>query len=374
MCNLFLFVCISLNATSANALIILQQASATSGVEFDTNPVLSQNNAESIWRYTFNPRYSLSAVDERNRFFSNAGLNVVRTTNKNITADRQDPNLSLGWDRELERGRFSVVGVYNRTSSRFREFRNTGFVDNDGTSISKSLSAIWNHAISEKLDYSLGGNLTKNINSGTIILAPETLRKTVNSTLTYAFNEYVSPFVQFSYTKFNPNGIGNIASNSKNYIAGLRYAINSQLSVSGSTGVTDISTGGRGKLINVNVDYLGERYSANVTAGRNSSPSDIGQFQESDSIAANYNYLVSDKSSVGADFSISKNNASVSNANINGANIENKNARFGGYYARELTPLLQMRVSVSAQQNKFGNQKANGEIVGLFFTYNTTEF
>ena len=363
-----------LYATSSNALIILQQASAVSGVEFDTNPVLSQDNAESIWRYSFNPRYSLAAVDEKNRFFSNVGLNVVRTTNKKITADREDPNLSVGWDRELEKGRFSVVGVYNRTSSRFREFRNAGLVDNDGTSVSKSISAIWNHAISERLDYSLGANLTKNINSGTSTLAQESLRKSVNTTLTYAFNEYVSPFVQISYTKFNPNGIGNIASNSKNYIAGLRYAINSQLSVSGSTGVSDVSTGGRGKLINVNVDYLGERYSANVTAGRNSSPSDIGQFQESDSIAANYNYLVSDKSSVGADFFISKNNASVSNANINGANVENKSARFSGYYARELSPSLQMRISASAQQIKTNNQKANGEILGLFFTYNTPEF
>ena len=363
-----------LNATSSNALIVLQQASATSSVEFDTNPVLSQNNAESIWRYSFNPQYSLSAVDEKNRFFSNVGLNVVRTTNKNITADREDPNLSLGWDRELEIGRFSIVGVYNRTSSRFREFRNTGFVDNDGTSVSKSLSAIWNHAISERLDYSLGGNLTKNINSGTSVLAQETLRKSINTTLTYAFNEYVSPFVQFSYTKFNPNGVGSIASNSKNYIAGLRYSINPQLTFSGSTGITDISTGGRGKLINANLDYLGERYSVSFTAGRNSSPSDIGQFQESDSIAANYNYLVSDKSSVGADFFISKNNASVNNFNINGANVENKSTRFGGYYARELTPSLQMRVSVSAQQNKSDNQKADGEVVGLFFTYNTPEF
>ncbi len=373
-CNCLLLVCVSVFSINANALIILQQASISSNTEFDNNPTLTTTNAESIWRYSFNPQYSVTASDEKNRFFSNLGLNIVRSSNKNITADREDPNLNLGWDHELERGRFSIIGVYNRTSSRFREFRNTGFVDNDGTSVSKSLSAVWNYAITERLDYSLGGNLTKNINSGNSALVQNSLRKSINTTLTYAVNEVVSPFLQFSYTKFNPSGLGSIDNNSKNYITGLRYSISPQLSTSISTGITDISTGGRGKLINANLDYISERYSAGLTAGRNSSPSDIGQFQESDSFAITYNYLLSDKSSLNADYFISKNNSAESNLNITGANNETKSSRFGGSYLRELTPLLQMRVSVSAQQNKSNTQKVNGEVVSLFFTYNTPEF
>ena len=236
------------------------------------------------------------------------------------------------------------------------------------------MSAVWNYAITERLDYSLGGNLTKNINSGNSALVQNSLRKSINTTLTYAVNEVVSPFLQFSYTKFNPSGLGSIDNNSKNYITGLRYSISPQLSTSISTGITDISTGGRGKLINANLDYISERYSAGLTAGRNSSPSDIGQFQESDSFAITYNYLLSDKSSLNADYFISKNNSAESNLNITGANNETKSSRFGGSYLRELTPLLQMRVSVSAQQNKSNTQKVNGEVVSLFFTYNTPEF
>ncbi len=366
--------CVALFSISANALIVLQQVSASAGTEFDNNPTLVENNAKSIWRYTLNPKYSVAAVDEKNRWFSNFGLNIVRTTNKNITDDREDPNLNLGWERELEKGRLSVVSSYNRTSSRFREFKNTGFVDNDGTSVSKSLGVSWSTAVTEKLDYSLGANLSKNINSGGSSLVKNSLRKSVNTSLTYALNDRLSPYVQYSYTKFEPNGIGSSKSNSQNYIGGIRYTISPQLSTSLGAGINHVSSSGSGKLLNAGLDYSGERQTASLSAGRNVTPSDIGQFQESDNFSASYNYLITEKSSVGLNFDFSKSRAADNTLGGNGGSIETTSSRLGGFYARELSQSWQMRVSLEEKQNKSNNQKANGEIIGIVFTYNTPEF
>lgn len=369
-----LYICAFTSANNAYALIIIQQASVSTNVEFDNNPNLQPRDAVSMWRYSLNPQYTFSAADDKNRFFSNAGLNILRSSNQDIIADREDPNLNFGWDRELERGRFSIVASYNRTSSRFREFRNTGFVDNDNTSVSKSLSAVWNYAFTERLDYSLSGNLTKNINTGDTILVGNSTRKSINSTLTYAFNEIFSPFLQASYTTFKPEGINAFESNSRNYIGGFRYLINDYFSASASAGITDVSTAGTGKLFNANLDYQNERSQARLSVGRNTSPSDIGQFLESDSLSLTYNYLLSDKSSIGADYFLSDNRAIGGGNSIQSFNVDNKSSRIGLYYIREFTPTLQMRLSINSQQIKSINQDATGEIVGLFFTYNTPEF
>ena len=145
-------------SANVQALIVLQQFSVPIGLDFDTNPTLSPTDKKSIMRFTASPRYSVAAVDEKNRWYSNVGLSIVRTTDKKITDDRQDPNINVGWTRELEKGSFSLTGAYNKSSSRFRELRTSGFVDGDGSSVTKSIAANWTSAITERLDYLAGVN------------------------------------------------------------------------------------------------------------------------------------------------------------------------------------------------------------------------
>ena len=75
---------------NVQALIVLQQFSVPLGVEFDNNATLSADIKKSIWRYTASPKYSIAVVDEKNRWSSNIGLNIVRTSNTKVTNNRQD--------------------------------------------------------------------------------------------------------------------------------------------------------------------------------------------------------------------------------------------------------------------------------------------
>lgn len=359
---------------NAHALIVLQQFSVPLGVEFDNNATLSADVKKSIWRYTASPKYSIAVVDEKNRWSSNIGLNIVRTSNTKVTDNRQDPNLNISWNRELENGNFNISSGYSRTSSRFREFKRTGFVDADGTSVSKFLSATWNRALTNRLDFLLGANITKNNNSGGSTLVKSSLKKSINTSLTYALTDRMSPFVQYGYTKFEPNGLGARKNNSQNYIAGVRYAFNPQLSGTISAGINHLSTAGNGKLFNAGLDYMSELYTVNLGLSRNVTPSDLGQFEESDSFNANYNYLLTDKSSFGLNFDISKSKSADSRLGGAGQSNDTTGMRLGASYTKELSEYWQMKLSFDERRNNSSIQHANGETIGIFFTYNTPEF
>lgn len=147
-------------SSSAEALIVLQQASSSFDTQYDTNPLLREDK-QSIWRYTISPKYTITAIEDQNRWFVNAGLSLQRSSNERIIQNRRDPSFDAGWQRENERDQFSVVAHYDKRSSRFSEFNRNGFVDIDGSAVTKSLSGNWSRAITERLTYSLGSQYTK---------------------------------------------------------------------------------------------------------------------------------------------------------------------------------------------------------------------
>ena len=143
----------------AQALVVLQQASLSLGTEYDSNPSLSSKNKQSVWRYLANPSYKISAVQDQDRWYMNGGLTIERSSDKRISSDREDPNIRVGWEREYERGKFGIVGSYDKTSSRVSEFKNSGLVSGDGNSTTKSIGINWSRLLSEKLSLTTGSQL-----------------------------------------------------------------------------------------------------------------------------------------------------------------------------------------------------------------------
>ena len=349
-------------STHAEALVVLQQASIPMGVEFDTNPRMSSTNKQSIWRYIATPRYSVAAVSDQNRWYSDVSLRLERSSNKNLSVDREDPSVVVGWQRDSERDRFSLIGRYNKASTRFTEFDETGLVNNNASSTTRSVGANWSRSLTERLNFSLGGQYLKTSYSGGSFTGYST--KSLNSTLTYDFNERVRPFIQLGLTDFNPDGQGRSNTKSQNYLVGAHVDISPRLNVSAAAGLNHLSTAGTGRVANANFNYLGERYSFRGAIERSVSASSIGNFQEADKLSLGYNYDLSDKSRLGSDFSWRRNKS------LN----DSETKQLSAFYSRDLTESWQMKLLLQTRKIKNTNRTASGNVAGITLTYNIPEF
>lgn len=351
-----------LNATQANALVILQQASLSTGVDYDTNPTLSSSNEQPIFRYTASPRYTLSGVDGNNRWFTNLGVSLERTSNKSVSGNRKDPNLDIGWEREYEKGRYSIIAAYSKSSSRFSELNTTGIVDKDGTISTKSLAATWSRLLSERLDLSVNGQYAKsNVASSAF---SNTTNKTLGAVLTYELSEKIRPFAQVNVSNLMSASGGSTSTNSQSYSLGSSIEVSPRLSFSGSLGLNHQQNAGNGWVANSSLSYLGERYNLRGALSRNVVPSSTGQFQKNDNLSLIYGYDLSSISRAGLDLSWN------SNDSINGSETR----QLSGYYAKELSELLQLRLALSFKDLKNNNQSATASVCGVTLTYNTPEF
>lgn len=349
-------------SSHAEALVVLQQVSVPMGVEYDTNPRMSSTDKQSIWRYIATPRYSIATVADRNRWYSDVSLRLERSSDKKISSDREDPNVVVGWERESERDRFSLIGRYNKASTRVSEFDETGLVVNDASSSTRTVDANWSRSLTEKLNFSLGGQYLKTSYSGGNFTDFST--KSLDTVLMYEWNERVRPIIQVGLTDFKADGQerGNIKS--QNYLVGVHVDVNPQLNISANAGINHVSTAGNARIANTNFNYLGERYSLRGSLERSVSASSIGNFQESDRLSLGYNYDLSDRSRLGVDFSWRKNNS------LN----DSETKQLSGFYSRDLTEFWQMKLLLQTKNLKSANRIANGNVAGITFTYNIPEF
>lgn len=345
-----------------NALVVLQDASVALGSEFDTNPLMSEDS-QSIWRYTVLPRYSISAIQDQNRWYSNAAIRFQRSSDKEISVDREDPTVNIGWDRDYERGRFSLIANYNKASTRIAEFDGTGLVVNDGSSSTRSIGANLQHLLTEKLSLSLGSRLLKTKFSGGSGFN-DFSTKSVYSTLSYSWTENISPFVQFGHTTLDSSTPNTDIIRSENYMLGSNFMLSPNLNITASIGVTHISDVGNSEVGNANFNYLRERHQFRGLVERTVAPSSLGVFQEADRYSLGYAYELTERSRIGADFSLRKNNT------LN--DIRTK--QLFGFYARDLTEYWQMRLFLQLRELENATANAHGEVVGFTFTYNTPEF
>ena len=354
-------------SVNANAIIILQNASVSSGIDFDNNVNMS-NNPQSVWRYSLVPSYSISGINELNRWFSSLSLNIQRSSDKNLSIDREDPSLALGWSKEFERGNLTLNGSYVRASTRVTQLQESGLVANDASSISKSISINFTRILTERLNWSLGGALTKSTFTGGSGFTGFN-SKSLTSTLNYDYSEKLRPFVNLGYSTYDsaesPQNIQNTqnSQNSQTFTIGTIYNINPRLVSNFSAGYTKLSTG-VGKVGNINLSYSGDNYQFTSAYSRSVTPSSIGGFQNADSISLSYSYSLSERDSLGAGFNWRKNNS------LN--DIESK--QITAFYSRILTEFWQMRLSLQARDIKSIEQSANGEMLGISLIYNTPNF
>ena len=365
----------------AQALVILQQASVPMNVDYDTNLNLSQQK-QGVWRYTTVPKYSVAAVDDKNRFFSDLSLTLQRSSNKNLSADREDPSLNVGWQRELERGAFSITAGYDKRSSRFAQFNTNALLDVDGTAVSKTLAATFSHSLTERLRFSLGANYSQTLYTDSSFV--DSTSKTINSTVTYDLNEKLSPFMQLSFTDFKPDGNLSQPSTSKNFSVGSTILLAPRWTFSPSVGVNSTSTSGSnnngnfngggfggngsnagsGWIANTSLNYLSEKSSLVASLSRSVTPGGLGSLQKTDRFGLGYTRDLSAVSRAGVDFNLSQSQS----------NFDSETVQLTGFYAHELARDWQMRLIAGHRSQKQSTISANNNNIGISLVYNIPQF
>lgn len=119
-------------------------------VEFDSNPLLLTSGEKGITRTIIAPDYTLIGTFDRDELRLGLGMHLLRSSDTDIVDDREDPDISLGWQRTTERGRFGLVGRYNESSTLSGTVLDTGVITTDGTQKLYTLTGNWSQAVTER--------------------------------------------------------------------------------------------------------------------------------------------------------------------------------------------------------------------------------
>ncbi|VVM38679.1 hypothetical protein PS623_00158 [Pseudomonas fluorescens] len=348
-------------SASVHAAVWQSSATLPSTVEYDSNPLLLSSQEQSVVRTIIAPNYSLVGKYDRDELRFGLGLTVLRSSDKSVVDDREDPNLSIGWQRETETGGFGLRGLYSESSTLSGTVLETGVVTTDGTQKLYSLIGNWNRALTERttLENETTYNRARydiNTLTGYDELASEL-------TLTYAWSAQTQFFTGITARRYEPDDDTTAsASNSYAPVVGVKYQFSERLEGTLRVGVNQVSGdgGGRRGEGGASLRYNGERHDATLTAERSTVASAEGGFAEVDAVRGSWSYAVDELTRVGVDAAWQDSKGQTPNTL----------QTYGVWASRELSQFWDVRLSLmhrERKQNDLGD--AVGTIVGLTLTY-----
>lgn len=347
---------------SAAAIEVTKDFYLPTAVDFDTNIRMSSKDEKEILRFTLNPRVKLVASDELNTYSFDTSLFMAKSSDENVSENRNDPTSDLGWARSFERGDFSVLAHYNKASIRTSELTSSGAVFSDESSINKSLNANLNYLLNDRYTIGTGIGYQKQNYTGAGLSNYNT--KNLSFKLTHLYSEKVTPFYQYSMSDFKDEDRGR-KSISKNFSAGINYYVNPKLNLMVSAGVNHVNSVGNSWIGSSTAQYGIDDNSAMTAAlSRSVSASGLGGFQKSDSFSLGYTRDLTQKDRLGVNYVW----------DINRSINDSRFMQLSGWYARDLSADWSLRLTAQQRNLKSTNQSADGSQIGLSIVYNQLNF
>lgn len=339
-------------------------------VNYDSNIQMANSDEEAISFYNVIPRLTFTGSDDVNTISFDGSVLFQKSSDEQISETRRDPALNLGWVRNFERGSFSLSTNYNKASTRVSEQRLTGLIFRDGSTINRSYNANLSYLISDKFSLSTGVGYQETRFSGANL--DDFNSKNFTTRLNYLYSEKMTPFVEFSISRFEneTNTLNNALVNnlnssgssiSRNVLAGYTYKVSEQLDYSVALGMNRVSSAGSGWIGNASLNYvIDEKSSMNGTISRNVTATGLGGFLEIDNLALNYQYDVNQRNHLGA-------NASWSiTRDINNSNFK----LLGAFYTYDISEDWGLRTYAQYRTLKALNVDANAYLIGVSLSYN----
>ena len=293
-----------------------QQAwSAQVSTEYDSNPAMiraSQIRASHIqasqvevWRSIFEPSYTLHGTKGVNEWGAGAVLQIARSSNKVLSPDREDARGFLNWQRHSNTSEFGLSGGYDEAATRNTAIDNTGPGFADSTRASRTLSAQWSQALSERTNFGLDGSYEKVSYKGGPFI--NYVSRSGGMKLDYAWSEYSAPFLRISYADYKPDYYGSSLSRLTNVALGCNWKISDYLQWSLQAGRSKVDGAKASTQGAATIQYSGQRTRVDVNASRQVTPSGLGGFIKVDQAKGSLSYIWSERSKSGIDLEGQKN-------------------------------------------------------------------
>lgn len=358
----FLILASIFQVGTANSIELTKNFYLPTSVDFDSNIRMSSANKEDVTRFILNPRLGLVAADELNTYTLDTSLLIAQSSDQKVSEDRRDPTADIGWARSFERGQFTIAGHYSKASVRSSELTRSGVVFSDESSISRSLNANLNYALSERFTLGTGLGYQRQDYTGTGLSSFNS--KNLNFKLSHLYTEKFTPFYQVSFSKFTEEDTGR-NSNSRNISAGSNYLVSPKISVTASLGINHIDKAGNSWIGASAIDYsIDDSSSLTGSISRSVGASGLGGFQKSDNLSVGYTTSISQLDRLGLSYSWS----------INRSINDSRFMQLSGWYDRELSPDWKLRFTAQQRNLKNDSLSANGSQIGVSLVYNLLNF
>ena len=343
-----------------------QTLSALVSTEYDTNPsMIPAYQEEGIWRSIIAPSYGLTGALGAGELQSGVALNIVRTSNKTLSRDRNDPSAFLNWLLQGETGEVGIRARYAEISTRSTGFNgiNPNFVD--GTQETRTVSANWKKLLSERSTLDVNGAYTNTSfkEGGTFV---DYANQAAGLTYSYTWSEFSSPFLSMTYDDYTPASNG-VVTHRYGTMLGLNWKASDQLNGtvqagqnrSDSPGSSDSAQGG------MTLRYTEQKNRLLFNANRQAAASGLGGFDITDQINGNWSYDMSERNTTGVDLGWRKSRL-----------LTDTYFRTAGVWLqRELGPYLGARLYY--QRRISGGDTINeafSNIIGISLTYTDPNF
>ncbi|HDS0927047.1 TPA: hypothetical protein QDZ23_001680 [Pseudomonas putida] len=330
-------------------------------VEYDSNPLLLTSGEKGITRTIIAPDYTLIGTFDRDELRLGLGMHVLRSSDTDIVDDREDPDISLGWQRTTERGRFGLVARYNESSTLSGTVLDTGVITTDGTQKLYTLTGNWSQAVTERSTLSNETTYNRARYDISTLTGYDELANVF--TWTYAWNERADLYTRFGARRYEPEqDLTATASNSYTPAVGVKYQLAEGFSADAHIGVNQVSGdgGGRRGEGGVALLYTGPRADASLTAERSTVASAEGGFAELDQVRGVWSYALTELSRVGADAAWQDSKGQSPNTL----------QTYSVWASRQFSPYWDLRLSLMYKERQQDHvPDATAAIVGLTLTY-----
>jgi hypothetical protein len=345
--------------------------SAPTSLDYDTNLPMTTSNKRSVTRAIIVPTYNFAGTFGNDEYKLGLGARIERSSDKSVSDDREDPNLSLGWRRMLEKGEFGLNYRFEQASSRTAEFEETGARSGDGTRTTHALGGSWRHTLSDR------NTLTTGLNYQDVSFKDSTSTSYTNTGLSLSYghqwSERIEPFVFASAGHYEPKSGSTASSDSiassdfYTLQGGVNFKVGENLSFTAQLGMgrVDAAKSDTGWLGSIDLRYAGSRYDYSLAGGRAVTPSGEGGFVGSYYMQAAWSYSFSGRTRLGLD-------ASWRDSKGTQPNIYSQAGAWASY---DLSHFWSARAYAAYKERREdGQSAASGNVVGLTLTYSHPNF
>lgn len=350
------------NAGSVLAGSSQQSINVRAAIEYDDNPSMVATAAEDVWKYRLIPDYKLLHVKDEDELALSVSLILERSSDQNISDDREDPSVSLQWTRMNPLGQFSILAAYAEASTRVSEYEDTGDVISDATRTNYNLGLDWAHAISERLQLNtnIGYRDVAYEGSGSFTDYSDT---SLGLSFNYQLDELKTPYIRLTASQYDPDQGLSESSEQYGLVAGVEWRLSEFFNADFNAGkrYTQATTDDSGWSASAIFNYEAELLSADFSYSRSSDPSGSGGYADADNIRLGLGYEWSDYSNLQASLNWRQNQSDTN---------DTETLKFNFALNRQLSEFWTLSASYQFNQRDTETTSADGNIAMMSVVYN----